>query len=116
MNIRATFTSLILALFPCFAFGQTFSTPIQVSTHAGAHSPVLHVDRNGGIDVTWFENNADIYFSRSTDGGATFLAPVRVSRQITTNDYTSLLQRAPEFAFDKNGVIHLVWMEARIGD
>jgi hypothetical protein len=114
MNLRATFTFLILALFPYLAFGQTFSTPVQVSTHAGAHSPVLHVDRSGAIDVTWFENNADIYFSRSTDGGTDFLPPVRVSRQITTNNYTSLLQRAPEFAFDTKGNIHLVWMEARV--
>ncbi|MFI5201994.1 MAG: T9SS type A sorting domain-containing protein, partial [Candidatus Kapaibacterium sp.] len=68
--------------------------------------------------VSWFENNADIYFSHSTDGGTSFTPPVLVSQQITTNNsnyqFTSLLQRAPNFALDTNGVIHLVWMDSRI--
>jgi hypothetical protein len=87
---------------------------VPVSKDAGAHSPAMHVGRDGTIFVSWFENNADIYFSHSTDGGKTFALPVRVSREVTTNGSTSLLQRAPNFAIDTKGIIHLAWMEARI--
>jgi hypothetical protein len=115
MNIRAATILLFLICSPVLAFGQKFSTPVPISKDPGAHSPAMHVGRDGTIFVSWFENNADIYFSRSTDGGTTFVAPIRASRQLTTNQYTSLLQRAPEFAIDTKGTIHLVWMEARIG-
>src|SRR5581483_5818817 len=98
------------------AVGQTFSNPIQISRDAGAHDPALHTGRDGTIYISWFENNADIYFSHSSDGGSTFSIPVRVSQQVTTNEWTSLLQRAPNFGIDTKGTIHLVWMEARIPD
>ncbi len=114
MNHRMFLLTSLAFFWATPALAQTFSTPVPVSTDAGAHSPAMHVGRGGTICVSWFENNADIYFSHSTDGGNTFSAPVRVSRQVTTNNFTSLIERAPNFAIDMNGVIHLVWMEARI--
>lgn len=114
MNFRIFFPTLLSGFLATAVFGQTFSTPLPISADAGAHSPAMHVGRDGTIYISWFERNADIFFSHSTDGGASFSPPVRVSRQVTTNNYTSLLQRAPNFALDTNGTIHLVWMEARI--
>ncbi|HET6399919.1 MAG TPA: exo-alpha-sialidase [Candidatus Kapabacteria bacterium] len=114
INFKILIAAALFDLFATIVFGQTFSTPIQVSTDSGAHSPAMHTGRDGTIYVSWFENNADIYFSHSTDAGTSFTPPVHVSKQVTTNNYTSLLQRAPNFAVDTKGVIHLVWMEARI--
>ena len=114
MNFKVVIAAALFSL-PCIiAKGQTFSTAVAISADAGAHSPAMHVGRDGTIFVSWFENNADIYFSRSSDNGMTFSPPVRVSRQVTTNNFTSLLQRVPNFAIDTNGTIHLVWMEGRI--
>lgn len=115
---RRLVLAIILAFaywMPHSAFAQiSMTSAVQVSTALGAHSPAMHVGRDGAVYVSWFQANADIYFSRSTDQGQTFATPVRVCRQVTTNQYTSLLQRAPEFAIDTKGVIHLVWTEARV--
>jgi len=113
MNI-GRFVAILLTLSASSSVAQTFSTPIPVSKNAGAHSPVLHIGRDGTVYVSWFERNADVYFARSADGGKTFTAPVRASRQVTTNNYTSLLQRSPEFVLDTKGVIHMTWVEGRI--
>ncbi|MDP4200577.1 MAG: hypothetical protein Q8922_08155 [Bacteroidota bacterium] len=91
------------------------TAPVQISTNAGAHSPTMHVGRDGSIYVSWFERNANIYFSHSTDRGQTFSTPVPVSNQGQwATQWTSELQRSPEFAIDTKGVIHLVWAEARV--
>src|SRR4051812_34040597 len=93
------------------ANAQSFSAAVPVSKAADAHSPCMHVGPDGTIFVSWFQAKADVYFARSTDGGNTFSAPVRACRQVTDNNYTSLLQRSPEFAIDTKGTIHLVWTE-----
>ena len=120
MNYRILAPAVLFGFFATTVLGQTFSTPIQVSTDGGAHSPAMHVGRDGTIYVSWFENSADIYFSHSINGGASFTPPVHVSQQITTNNqnyqFTSLLQRAPNFAIDTKGVIHLVWMDSRLNN
>ncbi len=114
MNSKAFGLGILLVYLTSPSFGQTFSAPILVSSRSGSHSPEMHIGRDGAINVSWFQANADIYFSRSEDAGKTFSTPTLVSRQVTTNNYTSLLQRAPEFVIDTKGTIHLVWMEARI--
>ena len=114
MKARRLLFVFFLAALPTFAFGQTFSTPIRISVGSGEHSPEMHIGRDGAINITWFQSNANIFFSRSVDRGATFSLPVRVSKEISKNQYTSLLQRAPEFAIDTKGTIHLIWMEGRI--
>jgi hypothetical protein len=78
-----------------------------------AHSPMAQFARNGDLYVAWYANAADIYFARSTDRGTTFTAPIKVSEQVTSNIYTSLLQRTPRFVVDTKGVIHMVWTEER---
>lgn len=107
---------LLICVTPLLSRAQlTMSVPVKISANAGAHSPALHVGQDGTIYASWFERSADIYFSHSTNGGKSFSVPVRASRQVTTNNYTSLLQRAPEFAIDTKSRIHLVWTEARAG-
>ena len=113
-------TSFQLALLLAIALGstslyaQSFSTPVKVSGSTAAHSPMMQAARNGDLYVAWYANAADIYFARSEDRGATFTAPIQVSRQVTGNIYTSLLQRTPRFVVDTKGVIHMVWTEERL--
>jgi hypothetical protein len=107
---------LLLLTAPISALAQvSFTAPVRISLNAGAHAPVVHVGRAGIIFASWFERSADIYFAKSTNGGKSFSSPVRASRQVTTNIYTSMLQRAPEFVVDTKGTIHLVWTEGRLG-
>ena len=58
--------------------GVSFSTPLNISNYAsGASSPTMAVDPSGGIDVLWQgsvagHNPYDLFFTRSTDAGASF--------------------------------------------
>jgi hypothetical protein len=59
----------------------------------------------GGIDGV---NNADIYYSKSIDGGRTFESSVKVN----SGDGNSW-QWTPDIAVDDNGIIHVVWEDWR---
>lgn len=64
--------------------GVTFSRPLNLSNNPGGPAlfPQMGVDSGGDIYVAWFDSNsgnASIFFSRSTDGGATFSTPVSAS-------------------------------------
>jgi hypothetical protein len=63
--------------------GVTFSEPRQVSTGSGsATEAAIATDATGRIMVTWVdesEGHAEAYYSRSTDGGASFSGPINVS-------------------------------------
>lgn len=63
--------------------GETFSEPLRVSTGAGrATESSITVDESNRIHVVWVdESNGDfqIYYSRSTDGGQSFSAPLDAS-------------------------------------
>ncbi|HVE85485.1 MAG TPA: proprotein convertase P-domain-containing protein [Myxococcales bacterium] len=76
--------------------GKTWSQPKQVDdpsgTTPGRHDhfmPRLAVDQSdGSVNVVWYDTRndasnkkADVYYSRSTDGGQTFEANTRVSSQ-----------------------------------
>ena len=65
--------------------GTTFSTPVNVSDNPGQSSyPAIVPDARGGVSVVWEDttgnDQSDVFFARSTDGGATFGAPVNLSR------------------------------------
>ncbi|MDB5035719.1 MAG: uncharacterized protein JWQ98_2960 [Chlorobi bacterium] len=107
---------LILFLAGPAMMAQTFNDAVRVNDAPSGeteHSPCMRIAQDGTIYTSWFQRNADIYFSRSTDQGATFRPAVRACQGITPNDYTSKLQRVPEFAVDRGGVIHMVWTEER---
>ncbi|MFI5125767.1 MAG: PKD domain-containing protein [Candidatus Acidiferrales bacterium] len=92
--------------------GATFSSPLNISNNAGfSANPFLTIDAGANINVAWEDNtpgNGDIFFSRSTDSGATFSASVNLS-----ND--PLLSLAPVIAADKNGNINVTWQDATPG-
>lgn len=63
--------------------GQTFSSPIQVSTGEGnATEAAIATDGSGRISVAWVDESlghAEAYYARSTDGGQSFSEPVDLS-------------------------------------
>ena len=91
--------------------GATFSTPKNISNNpAGANNPYLAVDSGGNINVVWVGSPRTapsiIFFSRSSDGGATFSTPIAVS----TNP-----SRGPLVAVDFAGNINVAWIEGLDG-
>ena len=63
--------------------GLSFSEPLDVSKSPGiAFDPEIAVDTKDAINVAWQDTasgQSTIMFSRSTDGGASFSAPKRIS-------------------------------------
>jgi len=64
--------------------GETFSNPKQLSTGTGAATEAgIASDAAGNLNVVWADEStgsAQAYYSRSTDHGQTFSAPLDVSR------------------------------------
>ncbi|AEG94360.1 sialidase family protein [Ramlibacter tataouinensis] len=94
--------------------GRRFSRPLQLAG-AGqappARGPSLALAADGTLYLAWTVGEdaaADIHVTRSTDGGATFDAPVRVAPSATYSD-------APKLAVDPDGVLHLAYAESAGG-
>lgn len=95
--------------------GATFSAPITVGPshpapaaegEPGGNVPSIAVDSHGNVNVAWQDDvvtpgAADILFSRSADGGASFSAAQNVSRGSATS--------SPGMAVDTAGNINIVW-------
>ena len=79
---------------------QSFSAPKNISNSAGNSSESrLAVDSRGNVYVVWNNGNSsafEIFFSRSTDGGATFSAPQNLSNNVDSSF-------SPEIALDGGG-------------
>lgn len=92
--------------------GVTFSNPLNISNTAGfSANPFLTMDARANINVAWEDNtpgNQDIFFSRSTDSGATFSVPLNLSSDAG-------LSLAPYIAADGNGNINAAWQDATSG-
>jgi hypothetical protein len=90
----------------------TSSTPLLLGTAAvseGFGLPVIATDAAGNIDVAWVENGAE--FVRSTDGGATFSAPLRIPSNLPASS------NSIQMALDSSGNINLLWRaDVNIGD
>lgn len=96
--------------------GRTWSVPVRVNDPAGAtaiqQDPAIALDASNNIAVAWTDNrggNNDVYFSKSTDGGLSFSANVRV------NDVTTNAQTEADLAIDHQNpaLIHVVWTDTR---
>jgi hypothetical protein len=70
--------------------GQTWSKPVPVAADVPATAwqfqPTIAVNKRGVVGVTWLDTRSatdqskyDLYFTASTDGGQTFMKPVRVT-------------------------------------
>src|SRR6202011_4113702 len=84
--------------------GVTFSSAAQLSNDPGHCSinPVPHVDSSGNIDVVW--NAQSLFFSRSTDEGATFSTPKSPSG---TLPFVSVSE--DRIAVERDGEMDFVW-------
>jgi chitodextrinase len=95
--------------------GRTWTAPARVNNDAGGATqsePSLTLDVSNNIYIAWTDTrngNNDVFFSKSTDGGLSFSANVRV------NDVTTNSQSEPSLAVDptNNHVIHMVWTDTR---
>ena len=88
--------------------GSLFSLPKNVSSSVGASiNPSLAVDSGGNINLAWqvTAGNRDIFFSRSTDSGATFFATPQNLSQNTG------MSSVPQIVVDKNGSLNVVWQD-----
>jgi hypothetical protein len=71
--------------------GQTFSEPKQITTKQGSSGfPSIATDGTNlyitwmfrfpdSYSGSWSDDNSEIHFSKSTDGGKTFIAPLKIS-------------------------------------
>jgi len=86
--------------------GATWSTPRNVSSSTGySFNPRIAVDSTGGINVVWVDTtpgNQDVFFSRSTNGGAGFSAPQNLSNDAPDS-------ASPQVGVDTSGNISVVW-------
>ncbi len=97
------------------ALGATVSDSTG-GTDARAQSyPVIAVDPTSSLTVYMAyaadppgPDEADIFFIKSTDAGATWSAPLRVNDDATAND-----QLHPAIAVKANGTIDLAWYDKR---
>ena len=82
---------------------------------AGGGMPQLGVDRSSGALYLVYQEtephgDLDIFFQRSTDGGATWSSPRRVNDDPTGN---KIRQHVPHMAVAPNGRIDVVWLDRR---
>ena len=101
-----------VALFaPGALIAQTFNAEVRISSLAGPsiHPTVAAVGTN--VYVVWVENfdlgagyKGDIYFSRSTDSGATFSAPIALTNTPTRNDRLPLIAAG-------GSQVHVFWTD-----
>ena len=89
------------------------STPITPVEQLAARqdAPDIAAGSDGALYAVWEDNrrgNKDIFFTRSTDGGATWSANTRVDDDIDTAE-----QEEPAIAIDKDGTIYVTWTDER---
>jgi hypothetical protein len=93
--------------------GATWSTSKRLTWTSGeSRLPDVAVDSLGTLHVVWYDGtpgNDEIYYKRSTDGGATW----STSRNLTLAVGAC---REPAIAVDPSGTLHLVWDSITPGD
>jgi len=89
--------------------GTTFSAPVNVSNNDGQSSfPFLALDARGRVFVVWQDDTGndqgDVFYAHSADGGTTFDAPVNLSANpgVSTN---------PAAAADALGNLLVMWTD-----
>src|SRR2546430_7167523 len=94
------------------AWSQQFSTPKNISNNTDySFTPQIAVDTAGNIYMAWEDdtaNNSNILFSRSTDGGVTFL-PTPAAKQVSSSPGCSF---NPVMTVDAAANINIVWQSS----
>lgn len=81
-------------------------------TSSGAGSPAIAGDSSDNLHIVWQDSspgNAEIYYKRSTDGGATWTSTQRLT-------LTSGQSYGPTIAVDPSGNPHVVWEDHTPGN
>ncbi len=107
--------------------GQSFGTPFAVASVAEIPSPLpggsfrdnsfptMAVDQNtGNIYVAWSDyrnSDADIYFTRSINGGMNWSTPVRINDDPLYNDAHQFF---PWMDVAPNGKLYVGWFDSRL--
>ena len=97
--------------------GQTWSAPVQVNDVSTNMQRMveMHIDSDDAIHVAWLDaqnDEWDIYYSNSEDGGATFSADVKITSEgfplsfTRPGDYNTL-RSGPD------GKLFIVWTDGR---
>jgi hypothetical protein len=79
-----------------------FSAP---KTLFAGYDPEIIVDKNGNLDLTYWAGRGAVLFSRSTDGGNNFSAPVTVTPALSGLGSPAVIQMTA----DSKGVVNLTW-------
>jgi hypothetical protein len=75
-------------------------------------SPEMAVDPAGGLHIVWYDNipgNLEIYYRKSTDGGATWTTSQRIT-------WTMENSNNPAIAAGVAGNVHLAWADTTPGN
>ncbi len=91
-----------------------FGDPEYIEPAAFQTHPMIVFGPKGAIYVAWQDyrrSQADIYFSKSMDGGRTFDRNVKV-----TDEFGSAGQLYPSMAVSPDGAIYLAWHDHRKGN
>jgi hypothetical protein len=107
---------LVMVLIGSLVFVQTapadWSTVRRITwTAGGSYSPAIAIDSSGYLHVVWDDNspgNDEIYYKRSTDGGASWSPNQRLTW--TENSYD------PDIAVDSSGGVHVAWYDYTPGN
>ncbi|MGE0321513.1 MAG: sialidase family protein [Polyangiaceae bacterium] len=110
-----------LTVFRTATAGSSWQTATAAAGVSGAQTshPVLRRATNGELLLTYAKRNAsdqqtDVFFTRSADGGASWSTPVRVNDDVTTGTSVNT-DYYPSLAEGGSGRLYVVWTDDRRG-
>jgi hypothetical protein len=93
--------------------GMTWTVAKRLTwTSGGSEFPAIAVDSSDNLHLAWQDNtpgNSEIYYKKSTDGGATWTA----NKRLTWNSGAS---EAPVIGADSRGYLHVAWFDDTPGN
>jgi photosystem II stability/assembly factor-like uncharacterized protein len=100
--------------------GRTWSAPVRVddSSSGDQWTAALAVDARDTLHAAWYDTrtgSVNLYYSSSTDGGATWSPNTKVTSQETPTATTTRLSEYIGLAADRNGTAYMAWTDWRDG-
>ena len=100
--------------------GRTWSMPVRVddSSSGDQWTAALAVDARDTIHAAWYDTRTggvNVFYSSSSDGGATWSPNVRITTVETPQATTRRLSEYIGLAADRNGTAYLAWTDWRDG-